>query len=169
MKVPFSWLSRYCDPGIGAEELAERLAMTGTEVERVAGAGPGDGSGFVVARTVEVGPHPDADRLRVCQVEDGTGTRTVVCGAPNVGAGQTVAVALPGAVMPDGVKLAKAKLRGVASAGMILSEAEMDLGYDSDGIVVLDLQDGEVDEVAPLAPTSFHGAERACEELLSAP
>ena len=138
MKVPFSWLTRYCDPGIGPDELAERLAMTGTEVERVSGGGAGGQPGFVVARTVEVEQHPDADRLRVCQVDDGDGTRTVVCGAPNVAAGQTVILALPGAVMPDGTEIGEAKLRGVASAGMICSEDELGLGTESDGILVLE-------------------------------
>jgi phenylalanyl-tRNA synthetase beta chain len=69
VKVPYSWLTRYCDPEIGPGELAERLAMTGTEVERVSGGGPADASGFVVGRTVEVEPHPDADRLSVCQAK----------------------------------------------------------------------------------------------------
>ena len=138
MKVPFSWLTRYCDPGIGPDELAERLAMTGTEVERVSGGGAGGPSGFVVGRTVEVESHPDADRLKVCKVDDGQGIRTVVCGAPNVAAGQTVIVALPGAVMPDGTEIGEAKLRGVASAGMICGEDELGLGTESDGILVLE-------------------------------
>ncbi|MGA1076965.1 MAG: YtpR family tRNA-binding protein, partial [Ilumatobacteraceae bacterium] len=131
MKVPYSWLTRYCDPEIGPGELAERLAMTGTEVERVSGGGPADASGFVVGRTVEVEPHPDADRLSVCQVDDGEGVRTIVCGAPNVAAGQTVILALPGAVMPDGTEIGEAKLRGVSSAGMICSEEELGLGAEA--------------------------------------
>lgn len=138
MKVPYSWLTRYCDPEIGPGELAERLAMTGTEVERVSGGGPADASGFVVGRTVEVEPHPDADRLSVCQVDDGEGVRTIVCGAPNVAAGQTVILALPGAVMPDGTQIGEAKLRGVSSAGMICSEEELGLGAEADGILVLE-------------------------------
>ncbi|MFM9150576.1 MAG: phenylalanine--tRNA ligase subunit beta, partial [Solirubrobacterales bacterium] len=100
MKVPVSWLVEYCDPGIDPADLARRLAMTGTEVERVTGRMSGDPGRFVIGKTVEVGPHPDADRLSVCEVDDGTGTRTIVCGAPNVAVGQTVVVALPGAVMP---------------------------------------------------------------------
>ena len=82
--------------------------------------------------------HPDADRLRVCNVQlAGSDKRTIVCGAPNVAAGQTVMVALPGAVLPDGTKLGRAKLRGVVSDGMILSETEVELGTDSAGIMVL--------------------------------
>ena len=139
MRVPYSWLREYCDPGVGAEELAERLAMTGTEVERVTTLGPPSGEGFVVGRVLAREPHPDADRLSVCTVDTGDGEpRTIVCGAPNVDAGQTVAVALPGARMPGGEKLRKAKLRGVASEGMILSATELELGEDSDGIMVLE-------------------------------
>jgi phenylalanyl-tRNA synthetase beta chain len=139
MKVPYSWLREYCDPGISAEELAERLVMTGTEVERVEIAGPPAPDNFLIGKVTEAVQHPDADRLRVCTVDVGEdGPRTIVCGAPNVGAGQTVAVALPGARMPGGEKLRKAKLRGVASEGMILAADEIEIGDDHDGIMVLD-------------------------------
>jgi phenylalanyl-tRNA synthetase beta chain len=99
-------------------------------------------------------PHPDADRLRVCTVDTGDGERKIVCGAPNVAAGQTVPVALPGATMPGGQKLGRAKLRGVESDGMILSATELEVGEDSAGILVLD--DGAVPgqalaEVLPVA------------------
>ncbi len=93
----------------------------------------------------------------VCVVDDGEGERTIVCGAPNVAAGQTVAVALPGAVMPGGQKLGKAKLRGIESAGMILAEDELELGDDHDGIMVLATGDGApapgtpLSEVLPIA------------------
>jgi phenylalanyl-tRNA synthetase beta chain len=148
MKVPYSWLTEYCNPGLGAEGLAERLAMRTTEVERISHVGPPSADGFVVGRVVSVEQHPNADRLSVCEVEDGDGTRTIVCGAPNVAAGQLVPVALPGATMPDGQKLGRAKLRGVTSDGMILSEAELELGDDADGIVVLD---GDAAPGTPLA------------------
>jgi phenylalanyl-tRNA synthetase beta chain len=139
MRVPYSWLREHCDPGIGADELAVRLAMTGTEVERVEAIGPPSGSGFVIGKVVACKPHPDADRLSVCTVDTGDAEpRTIVCGAPNVAAGQTVAVALPGATMPDGVELGEAKLRGVTSSGMILSASELEIGEDADGIMVLD-------------------------------
>ncbi len=139
MRVPWSWLKAYCDPGISAEQLAVRLTMTGTEVERLDHVGAPKADGFVVGRVLGVEPHPDADRLRVCEVDVGAdGPRTIVCGAPNVAAGQTVAVALPGAVMPGGEKLGRAKLRGIESDGMILSEIEMQAGPDADGIAVLD-------------------------------
>jgi phenylalanyl-tRNA synthetase beta chain len=150
MRVPYSWLREYCDPGVGVAEIAERLVMTGTEVERVGAVGPPSPEGFVVGRVLRAEPHPDADRLRVCTVDtgDGEGERTIVCGAPNVAAGQSVAVALPGARMPGGEKLRKAKLRGVASEGMILSVSELEIGDDADGILVLD---GEPAPGTPLA------------------
>jgi phenylalanyl-tRNA synthetase beta chain len=138
MKIPYSWLREYCDPGLEPTELADRLVMTGTEVERVGSVGPPSAEGFVVGKVLTAEQHPNADRLRVCTVDDGAGERTIVCGAPNVAAGQTVAVALPGARMPGGEKLRKAKLRGVASEGMILSIAELEIGEDADGILVLD-------------------------------
>jgi phenylalanyl-tRNA synthetase beta chain len=131
------------------DQLAERLAMTGTEVERVGTVGPPSGENFVIGRVLSCEKHPDADRLSVCGVDTGDGeARTIVCGAPNVAAGQTVAVALPGATMPGGAELGRAKLRGVESNGMILSAAELEIGEDADGIMVLD---GDLEPGAPLA------------------
>jgi phenylalanyl-tRNA synthetase beta chain len=140
MKVPFSWLTEYCDPGLPPEEVAELLSMRAVEVERVSRVGVESGDGFVVGHVVSAEGHPDADRLSVCEVEDGDGTRTIVCGAPNVAAGQVVAVALPGAVMPDGTTLKQAKLRGVESNGMILSERELELSDEHEGIMVLETE-----------------------------
>jgi phenylalanyl-tRNA synthetase beta chain len=148
MRAPYSWLREYCDPGLSPEELADRLVMTGTEVERVTVVGPPSAENFVVGRVLSAEQHPDADRLRVCIVDDGEGERTIVCGAPNVAAGQTVAVALPGARMPGGEKLRKAKLRGVASEGMILAADELEIGEDHDGILELD---GGIAAGTPLA------------------
>jgi phenylalanyl-tRNA synthetase beta chain len=137
MKVPYSWLREYCDPGLPAPQLLDLIALRTTDVEGISYVGPPAAEGFVVGRVVSVQPHPDADRLSVCEVDTGDGTRTIVCGAPNVAAGQTVPVALPGATMPGGEKLGKAELRGVVSDGMILSEAELQIGDDAAGIVVL--------------------------------
>ncbi|HEX6115516.1 MAG TPA: phenylalanine--tRNA ligase subunit beta [Solirubrobacterales bacterium] len=137
MKVPLSWLSAYCDPGLSVETLADQLALRAIEVERISHSGTTSPENFVVGRVLSAEQHPNADRLRVCEVETGDGPRTIVCGAPNVAAGQTVPVALPGAVMPDGTKLGKAKLRGIESDGMILSETELAIGDDGDGIAVL--------------------------------
>jgi phenylalanyl-tRNA synthetase beta chain len=138
MRVPYSWLREYCDPGIEPAELADRLVMTGTEVERLDAVGPPSAEGFVVGKVVKCEKHPKADRLSACMVDTGEGERPIVCGAPNVATGQTVAVALPGARMPNGEKLRKAKLRGIPSEGMILAADELEIGDDHEGIMELD-------------------------------
>jgi phenylalanyl-tRNA synthetase beta chain len=149
MRLPLFWLHDYCDPGLETFALAERLALTGTEVERVHTHGVTALEHFVVGKVQSAEGHPDADRLSVCVVETGDGQPSqIVCGAPNVAAGQTVAVARPGAVMPDGTKLKRAKLRGVESNGMILAEDELAIGADHFEILVLD--DG-LDAGTPLA------------------
>jgi phenylalanyl-tRNA synthetase beta chain len=139
MRIPVSWLRSYCDPGLDAEALADVLTMAGLKLERLHRTGVGEPEAFVVGRVLEVERHPDADRLTVCVVDDGANQpRTIVCGAPNVAGGQTVAVARPGAVMPDGSRLGEATLRGVRSSGMILAEDEVGIGEDHTGIMVLD-------------------------------
>jgi phenylalanyl-tRNA synthetase beta chain len=142
MRVPFSWLTEYCDPGLEADEVAELLSMRAVEVERIIRIGVPSPEGFVVGRVLAAEQHPNADRLSVCEVDTGEATRTIVCGAPNVAAGQTVPVALPGAVLPGGQELGRAKLRGVISDGMILSETELGVGEDESGILVLSSEDG---------------------------
>jgi phenylalanyl-tRNA synthetase beta chain len=160
MRVPLPWLREYCDPSLDVHQIEERLTMTGTKVEAIHHHGVPSTDGFVVGRVLSAEQHPDADRLKVCTVdlgetgEDGEAApATIVCGAPNVAAGQTVAVARPGAVMPDGTKLGQAKLRGVVSEGMILSESELEIGAGSQGILVLDgqLLDAELAPGTPLA------------------
>ena len=139
MRVPISWLREYCSPDLDTFALAEKLAMTGTEVERVETHGVSGLEHFVIGKVLEAHRHPDADRLSVCQVDTGDGEPSqIVCGAPNVATGQTVAVGKPGSVMPDGTKLKTAKLRGEPSHGMILAEDEVAIGIDHDGIMVLD-------------------------------
>ncbi len=140
MKVPYSWLTEYADPGLDPEQVAGLLSMRAVEVERVARIGVPSAEGFVVGRVVSAEQHPNADRLRVCEVDTGEAVQTIVCGAPNVAAGQSVAVALPGSRLPDGTKLKKAKLRGIESNGMILSARELELGDDHDGIMVLEAE-----------------------------
>jgi phenylalanyl-tRNA synthetase beta chain len=138
MRIPVRWLRSYCDPGLPAEEIADALTMAGDKLERLHRTGVGDTSAFLTGRVLRSEQHPNADRLSVCEVDVGRGEpQTIVCGAPNVAAGQTVAVALPGAVMPDGSTLGEAKLRGVASSGMILAEDEVGIGEDHAGIMVL--------------------------------
>jgi len=141
MRVPINWLHDYVRPDLEPRELATRLALTGTEVEGIHAHGVGSVDAFVVGKVLSAERHPDADRLSVCMVDVGDGEPSqIVCGAPNVAAGQTVAVARPGAVMPDGTKLGKAKLRGVESAGMILAEDEVAIGADHAG--TMELADG---------------------------
>jgi len=138
MRAPLEWLAEHCDAGLDPGELATRLAMTGTEVDRIHHHGVANLDAFVVGRVLSTEPHPDADRLTVCRVLIAEGAETqIVCGAPNVAAGQTVAIARPGAIMPDGTKLKKAKLRGVSSDGMILAEDELAISSDHDETIVL--------------------------------
>ena len=114
MRVPLDWLREYCDPELDVHAIEERLTMTGTKVEAIHHHGVPEVEGFVVGRVLDARQHPDADRLKVCEIDLGSaahdGPTKIVCGAPNVAAGQTVAVARPGAVMPDGTKLKPAKL-----------------------------------------------------------
>lgn len=144
MRLPLTWLAEYVDPGLPPEELAERLADSGTAVEGIERlrlpAANGNLGTVVVGRVLEAVRHPDADRLRVCRVDTGDPEpRQIVCGAPNVAAGQTVAVALPGALLPGRDEpLGEARLRGVESRGMILSETELGLAGDASGIMVLE-------------------------------
>ena len=126
--------------------------FTSCEVDRIVHRGVADSDGnlghFLVGRVVEAGKHPNADRLQLCRVDVGEGEpRQIVCGAWNFGAGATVAVALPGALLPGAEEpLGEAKLRGELSRGMILSERELQLGVDHSGIMVL------ADELAPGTP-----------------
>ena len=150
MRAPLSWLREYVTVDATPEEIARRLRISSLDVERVIDAGVLDLDGnvgrFLVGKVLEVGAHPNADRLRVCQVDVGEGdARQIVCGAWNFEAGATVAVALPGAQLPVlDVPLDERELRGQASRGMILAEDEVGLGPDHAGIMVLadDLEPG---------------------------
>lgn len=129
MFVSYKWLQEYVDlSGISADELAEKITKSGIEVEGVEKKSEGL-KGIVIGHVVEREPHPNADKLNVCQVDLGSETVQIVCGAPNVDKGQKVAVATVGAVLPGNFKIKKAKLRGEASHGMICSLKE--LGIDS--------------------------------------
>jgi phenylalanyl-tRNA synthetase beta chain len=141
MRVPLLWLRDYCDPPLDTHAIEHRLTMTGTKVEAVHRHGVDALEHFAVGRVLSAERHTDADRLTVCSVEVGEGdVRQIVCGAPNVAAGQIVAVAGAGAIMPDGTRLKRAQLRGVESNGMILAEDELGIGPDHDGILVLDAE-----------------------------
>ena len=123
-------------------ELADRLVISSCEVDRIETVGVADVDGnlglFRVGRVLDAVKHPNADRLQLCQVDVGEGEpRQIVCGAWNFGAGATVAVALPGAVLPNGLQLEQRKVRGELSDGMILAEDEVELGADHAGIMLL--------------------------------
>ncbi len=137
MQFPESWLRTLVNPPIATAELAHRLTMAGLEVEETEPAAPAF-SGVVVAHIVEIAPHPDADKLRVCQVDDGSGERLqIVCGAPNAAAGLKVPLARVGAELPGGMKIGVAKMRGVQSSGMLCSARELGLSQDHAGLLEL--------------------------------
>ncbi len=137
MRVPLRWLAEWIDVPASAEELAERLTAGGLEVDSIEKIGP-DLSALRVGLVVECGKHPNADRLSLCRVDVGSGEPIdIVCGAPNVAAGQKVAVALSGTQLPDGRTLERSKIRGVVSNGMICSAPELGLERDGGGILVL--------------------------------
>jgi phenylalanyl-tRNA synthetase beta chain len=143
MKVPMSWLSEWVAVPWAAPELGARLTMAGFELETLEGAAPAF-AGVVVAQIIEAVQHPQADKLRVCQVTTGTGaTLQIVCGAPNARAGLRTALATVGAQLPGNLKIGAAKLRGVESRGMLCSSKELGLGDTNPGII-------ELPEDAPL-------------------
>ena len=142
MRVPLSWLREYVPIEVPLDELAEKLSVATAEVEGIERIGVTDADGnlerFRVGRVLEAEKHPNADRLQLCRVDVGEGEpRKIVCGAWNFGPGATVAVALPGAVLPGGLKLERREVRGEVSDGMILAEDEVELGPDHTGIMVL--------------------------------
>ncbi|OWG19058.1 Phenylalanine--tRNA ligase beta subunit [Delftia sp. K82] len=137
MQFPESWLRTLVNPPIATDELAHRLTMAGLEVEDTVPATPAF-TGVVVGHIVEIAPHPEADKLRVCQVDDGSGTLLqIVCGAPNAAAGLKVPLARVGAELPGGMKIGVAKMRGVQSSGMLCSARELGLSQDHAGLLEL--------------------------------
>jgi phenylalanyl-tRNA synthetase beta chain len=142
MRVPLSWLREYVPIEVPLDELTEKLSVASAEVEGIERIGVTDADGnlerFRVGRVLEAEKHPNADRLQLCRVDVGEGEpRQIVCGAWNFGPGATVAVALPGAVLPGGLELERREVRGEVSDGMILAEDEVELGPDHAGIMVL--------------------------------
>ena len=138
MKFTIDWLSEYVpvknvDPGY----IADRLTMLGLEVDSVEKLHD-KLSPILVAKIIDVQPHPNADRLLVCKVDTGTETLTVVCGAANARKGLTTAIALPGTILPGGMEVKKAKIRGTMSAGMLCSAKELKISDQHDGIMELD-------------------------------
>ncbi|MBU2226550.1 MAG: phenylalanine--tRNA ligase subunit beta [Proteobacteria bacterium] len=136
MLISLEWLRDYVDVDVSPEELAERLTMAGLEVDSLTGIGPAV-SGVRVARISSVKPHPDADNLSVCEVTTGEATYPVVCGAKNIRAGDIIPLAPAGATLPGGLVVRSTKIRGELSEGMLCSEAELGLGDDASGIMLL--------------------------------
>lgn len=136
MIVTCSWLKEFVDFDLAPEELSHRLTMAGLEVDAMEMLGEGMDS-VIVARLASVDPHPDAERLTLCQVETGTETVPVVCGAKNHRAGDLVALAQVGSLLPGEFKIKKSKIRGQVSMGMLCAEKELGLAEDSEGIMIL--------------------------------
>ncbi len=143
MQFPESWLREFCDPPISTAELAELLTMAGMEVEETRPVAP-PFTGVVVAQVLSVAQHANADKLKVCEVDAGTGsTLQIVCGAPNVREGIRVPCALVGAELPPAEEGGKpfaiklGKLRGVESQGMLCSARELKLSDDHGGLLIL--------------------------------
>lgn len=142
MKVSWKWLKELVEVSLSAEEIAEKLTHAGLEVEGIEYLQKGV-SGVVVGKITNISPHPQADKLLVCNVDTGNAQWTIVTGAPNVQEGQIVPVALPGATLPGGIKIKESNLRGVNSAGMLCSAEELGLDVDKltaeqkEGILIL--------------------------------
>ncbi|MFJ4136344.1 phenylalanine--tRNA ligase subunit beta, partial [Pseudomonas cyclaminis] len=136
MKFSEQWLRGWVSPQVDRDELVARLSMAGLEVDSVTPAA-GVFSGVVVGEVLSTEQHPDADKLRVCQVSNGAQTFQVVCGAPNVRPGLKIPFAMIGAELPGDFKIKKAKLRGVESNGMLCSQAELQVGEGNDGLMEL--------------------------------
>ncbi|MFC3195809.1 phenylalanine--tRNA ligase subunit beta [Marinicella sediminis] len=136
MKFSENWLKEWVDPQLGTDQLVAQLTMLGLEVDDVESAA-GEFSGVVVAEIVACEKHPDADKLKVCEVNAGDETLQIVCGAPNARAGLKTALSKIGAVLPGNFKIKKSKLRGVESQGMLCSEVELGISEESDGIIEL--------------------------------
>jgi len=141
MKISLNWLRNYIDISLSVDDLVKGLTDLGIEVESVENQQEKLNK-FVIGKVIERSKHPNADKLSVCKVDAGTGDiLNIVCGAPNVDTGQTVCVALVGAIVPNGgFEIKKAKLRGELSEGMICSAKELELGDDHSGIMVLDTE-----------------------------
>ena len=140
MNIPERWLRSYCDPALDADALAHALTMGGIEVESCVPVAALS-EGVIVAQVLGVEKHPQADKLSVCKVDAGKGPVQVVCGAPNVRPGMKAPLATPGARLP-GIQVGVAKVRGVESAGMLLSARELGISDDHSGLF----------ELAPDAP-----------------
>jgi phenylalanyl-tRNA synthetase beta chain len=137
LRVPLSWLHEYLDYDLSPEELVDLFSLRSQEIDGVYRLGVMDGE-VVVGEVIEFGPHPNANRLFVAKVDLGGKEVQIVAGAQNPYPGARVPVVLPGSVMSDGTKLKEAKLRGLRSYGMMMSERELGISGDHGGILLLD-------------------------------
>ncbi len=143
MNISYNWLKEYIDIDLEPADLTARLTDAGLEAVLIETL-PEYFESIVVGHVVSKEKHPDADKLSVCMIDLGDGEdKQIICGAPNIAAGQNVPVATIGTTFPDGMKIKKAKLRGVVSNGMVCSERELDLSQDHSGIMVLE-EDAEL-------------------------
>ncbi|RYZ79549.1 MAG: phenylalanine--tRNA ligase subunit beta, partial [Moraxellaceae bacterium] len=133
MKISESWLREWVNPPVSTDQLVQQLTMAGLEVDAVTPVA-GAFSGVVVAQIISAEPHPDAQKLRVCQVDTGGNPLQIVCGAANARAGIKVPLAQVGALLPGGLEIKKAKLRGVESFGMLCGQTELAAGTDDSGL-----------------------------------
>ena len=136
MIVTYNWLKEFVDFTYSPQELSDRLTMAGLEVEALEEIG-GQLDSVIVAKLEAVDRHPDADRLTVCRVNNGTEVVQVVCGATNHKTGDLVALAQPGSILPGDFKIKKSKIRGQVSQGMLCSEKELGLSDEAAGIMIL--------------------------------
>ncbi len=153
MRLSLEWLAEFVDLDLAdpslPDQIADALTMAGVEVEGVEQ--PGEGlQHLVVAEVLAAEKHPNADKLKLCRVNDGGGERQIVCGAPNVAAGQRVVLARPGVTLPGGLQIKPARIRGEESHGMICSERELGMGDDHGGILVLSGNPAPGEPAAPV-------------------
>lgn len=140
MKISYNWLKQYFKSEISSDAILAALPLIGFDVEETEVLGPPQMEHVLVGEVVEFVAHPNADRLRLCQVKTAEGgvQHSIICGAKNFKAGDRVMVALPGAILPGDFKIKKSKLRGIESEGMLCSAKELNIGQDHDGIMILD-------------------------------
>src|SRR6201987_4649456 len=157
MKFSVNWLREFVYLPKDPEDIADLLTRAGVETENIETRGALDRSGsgrIIVSQVVASSRHPNADRLTVCEVEDGSGTKLqIVCGATNYKVGDKVPLALPGAKLPNGTEIRKSKLRGVESEGMLCSAIELGLGEDAAGLLILSAEAKIGAPIADLFPS----------------
>src|SRR5438045_6846323 len=153
MKFSVNWLREFVDLPKNLEEIAELLTRAGVETENIE-TRSANVEQVIVSQITESSRHPNADRLTVCEADDGSGTnRQIVCGATNYKVGDKVPLALPGAKLPNGLEIRESKLRGVESEGMLCSPIELGLGEDASGLLILSPNTKIGAPIADLFPT----------------